>query len=191
MAINPLDNPEAYDRVQIGGVTWGLCKLTGWKRAHEFDVKKGKGTIGSTITFVGRPPAKGTIRFYFYRAGATTGHTVDDWERWDKEMTPALQYDPTKTKVQPVDIYSPLLARLRITSVVTENIGTEEDEGDKKWYIDVDFLEFFPAPAKSAVSTPDGSTGGNSAGNNGGKGQPTADDAQQQEIASLLKEAQK
>ena len=187
MAINPIANPEAYDRVTIGGVTWGLCKFSGWKRKHEFDIKKGKGSDGSTITFTGRPPATGTIRFYLYRAGADTGHSVDDWERWDKEMVPALQYDPAKQKVQPVDIYSPFLARIRITSVVTESIGTEEDEGQGKWFIPVEFLEFFPASSKSAVSTPDGSKGGLSAGE---AQQPTAEDAQQKQIADLLKQAQ-
>jgi hypothetical protein len=189
VAVNPIANPEAYDRVTIGGVTWGLCKVNGWGRKHEFDVKKGKGTIGSTITFVGRPPAKGTIKFYLYRAGADTGHDVDDWQRWDQEFAPALQYDPTKTKVQPVDIYSPFLARLRITSVVTESIGTEEDEGGKKWFIPVDFLEFFPAPAASAVSTPDGSKGGFSSGHEATP--QTADDVQQAQLAALIAEARK
>lgn len=174
--------------MSIGGVTWGLCKVNGFRRKHEFDVKKGKGTLGSTITFTGRPPATGSIRFYLVRAGADSGDIDDDWQRWDQEMVPAFRYDPTKTKVQPVDIYNPMLARLQITSVVTESIGSEEDEGDKKWYIDVDFLEYFPGPAKSAVSTPDGSKGNTPDG--GGNKSPTADDAQQAEIAALLKEAQ-
>lgn len=189
MSVNPWGNPEAYDRVTLGGVTWGLCKISGFKRKHEFDIKKGKGTLGSTITFTGRPPATGTIRFYLIKAGADSGDVDDDWQRWDQEMVPALRYDPTKKKVTPVDIYNPALARVQITSVVTEAIGPEEDEGDKKWYIDVDFLEYFPAPPASAVSTPTGSKG-NTPDNGGGQKSPTADDAQQAEIAALLKEAQ-
>lgn len=190
-AINPYQNPEAYDQVTIGGVTWRLCKLSGFRREHEFDVKKGKGTIGATMTFVARPPVKGTIRFYFFRAGELTGHSVNDWEVWDQQMLPALLYDPTKKKVQPVDIYNPKLARVKVGSVVTENVGIEDDEGDKKWFVDVDFSEFFPAPAKSAVSTPDGSKsgkGGTAGGSN--PNETTADDAQQKEIADLLKKAQ-
>ena len=75
-SINPIDNPSDWDVVRVGQtVSPGLCKVGEFKRAHEFDVKKGKGTIGGTITFVGRPPAKGSIVFQLW----TSGHFTS-WE---------------------------------------------------------------------------------------------------------------
>lgn len=181
-AVNPIEYPEQWDRVVVGGVTSpGKAEVGEFKRAHEWDVKKGKGTLGATTTFVGRPPAKGTVTFELW----TIQHFID-WETFRK----ALLYDPTKQNVQAVEIYHPSLADIGIHSVVTENVGNAIKAGKGKWTIAVEFLEYFPAPKKSAVSTPSGSTTTTSGSTPGTQPDPIAD-AQQKEIAALLAEAGK
>lgn len=175
---DPITQPRAWDKIQIGGVdSPGTCTVSEFKRAHEFDVKKGKGTYGATITFVGRPPAKGTVKFSLW--------AQDHFQEW-KEFRKLLKYDPTKTTVTAIDIAHPSLRDIDITSVVTESIGNITPEGKGMYSCTVEFLEYFPPPPKSAVSTPAGSKGGTSGG--AGSGDPVAD-AQQAEIAALLKAA--
>lgn len=178
---DPITQPRTWDKVQIGGVeSPGTCVVSEFKRAHEFDIKKGKGSLGATITFVGRPPAKGNVKFSLW--------AQDQFQEWE-EFRKLLKYDPTKKAVQAIDIYHPSLKDIDITSVVTESIGNIVPEGKGMYSCTVEFLEYFPPPPASAVSTPSGSkSGGFSANEAGGQSDPVAD-AQQAEIAALLKAA--
>ena len=180
VVLDPITNPQAWDVVKLGQSTSpGVCELSGFKRGHEWDIKKGKGTVGSTITFVARPPAKGSIKFKLW----TAAH-FDAWATF----VALLKYDPTKKAVQAVDIYHPSLADIDITSVVTENIGIIVHEGDGLYSRTVDFIEYFPAPNVSAVSTP---TTSQTTQDYTVPGEVAQDvpDAQQREIAALLQEA--
>lgn len=182
-AINPIRNPEAWDKIEIGQTeSPGSCKLSGFKRANEWDLKKGKGTVGATATYVGKPPAKGTVTFYLW--------TEDHFNQWDA-FRPLLKYDPTKKVVQAVDIWHPSLADIDVNSVIVEDIGAIEHEGKQLYSIVVTFIEYFPAPKKSAVGTPTTSAAGV-----GVNGAASADadlvaDAKQAQIASLLDKATK
>lgn len=182
-ALNPIENPAAWDVVIVGQATSpGHCKIGEIKRGFEFDVKKGKGALGATITFVGRPPAKCAITFYLW----LPQHFTD----WDK-FRPMLKYDPTKKAVQAIDIYHPSLADIELNSVVVESIGNIVHEGQQYYSIVVEFLEYFPPPKKSAVGTPTGSrprSDPSGASGSTSSGDPVAD-AQQKEIAALLKQA--
>jgi len=179
-AVNPIDNPQAWDVVVIAGVKSPfVCEVGEFKRANEFDVKKGKGTYGSTITYVGRPPAKGSIKFYL----CTAAHFV----AWDS-FRPLLKYDPTKKSIQAVDIYHPSLADINLSSVVTETVGNIVHAGQGLYTCTVEFLEYFPAPPTSAVATPNGSQ--TNGGTTPGTKPPSADDALQAQIAALLVQAQ-
>ncbi|HTQ44188.1 MAG TPA: hypothetical protein VMI75_15620, partial [Polyangiaceae bacterium] len=61
---NPIRQPEAWYTIVLAGVkSPGVCEVKEWKRHHEWDVKKGKGAFGATLTYVQRPPAKGNIEF--------------------------------------------------------------------------------------------------------------------------------
>lgn len=145
--INPIENASAWHVVSIsGGLSYPYCEIVGgFERVYEWDVKKGKGAQGATITFVQRPPAKGSIKFYMVAAA--------DFAVWDR-FRAALRYDPTKQSKTAIDIYHPALADNYIASVVTEKVGRIEHEGEGLYSVTVDFLEFFPPPPVSAVSTP-------------------------------------
>jgi hypothetical protein len=144
--LNPIDNPQSWDVIQIGQSTSpGVCIVRECKRPFEFEVKKGKGSFGATVTFVGRPPAKVSIEFLLWEALHFT--------HWDN-FRPLLKYDPTKKAVQAVDVYHPSFDDIDFRSVVVESIGSIVHKGKGLYSITVEVLEYFPAPKVSAVSTP-------------------------------------
>lgn len=177
--VDPYNWASQWDSINLGGVrSPGICNVGEFKRAHEWDLKKGKGTLGATITFVGRPPAKGSIEFFLWEAS----HFV----AWDSFL-PLLKYDPTKQSVQAVEIYHPSLAAIDLYQVVSESIGNPVHKGGGLFSITIEFLEYFPPPKTSATSTP------TSAKPNA---DPTANPpdpfaAQQAQIAALMSEMQK
>jgi hypothetical protein len=178
--VNPLENPQSWDEIVIGQtVSPGLVKVTGFKRSNEWDMKKGKGTVGATPTYVGKPPAKGTFVFYLW----TKQHFLD----WDI-FRPLLKYDPTKKNIQAIDIWYPSLADIDCNSIIIDDIGAIEHEGSQLYSITVAATEYFPSPKKSAVGTPSGSVSTQKGTTPGAPPDPIAD-AQQKEIAALLKKA--
>ena len=177
---NPIDNPQLWDVVIISGVQApGIVEPFEFKRQHDWDVKRGKGTVGGTVTFVQKPPAEGSIKFLLW--------TPEQFAAWDNFL-PLLKYDPTKKTVTAVDIYHPSLDAIDVSSVVTTKIGNIIHEGKQLYSVTVDFLEYFPPPNAPAVGTPTSATGTNPnppTGNN-----PNANDEYQAQIAALLKQAQ-
>lgn len=147
--LDPFSNPGAWDAIVIAGQQApGILLMPGgieFKRAFAWDQKKGKGTLGATATFVGQPLAKGTIKLVFW----TQAHFV----AWS-QFVPLLKYDPTKVAPQAVDIYHPALADVDITSVIIEEIGIPQPNLDKRYIVELHFLEYLPPPAISAVDTP-------------------------------------
>ena len=149
ITIDPFANPQAWDVVVIGGVASpGLCKVGKFSRGFEWDVKKGKGSFGATVTFIQRPPAKGGLTFYFWLSSHITA-----WNSFE----PLLKYDPTKKAPSAVDIYHPSLADIDLNAVVVEELGNLVHEGNQMYSLEVKLLEYFPPPKISAVSTPSGS----------------------------------
>lgn len=184
--VNPLDNPEDYDFCEVAGVEnpgrIARGGVTGWKREVEWDVKKGKGTKGGSMTLSQLPPSEGSIKFLLW--------LPEHFTEWDQSFRAKFKYDPTKKTAEAVDFYHPITAKQGVNSVVTKAIGPETSEGDGLWSITVDLLEYLPPPKKTATGTPTGSKGNGGNDANGKKPDPVAD-AQQEEIRKLLAEAQK
>ena len=178
-AANPIEDPQAWDHIYVGQTKSPLCKVTGFKRQYEWDKKTGKGTKGSTTTFVGQPAVNGTVTFYLWR--------VQDFVAW-AAFRKLLKYDPTKKNVEAIDIWYPSLADIDVKSVTTEEIGAIEHEGQGMYSVTIALLEYLPPPKKSATSTPSGSKTTQKGTTPGTPTDPVAD-AQQKEIAELLKKA--
>lgn len=180
-AVDPLTYPQTWDSVRVGqSANPGIALVGEVKRKHEWDVKKGKGTFGATTTFVGRPPGTASVEFLLW----LPSHFV----QWDT-FRALLKYDPTKKAIQAVDVYHPAWANVDFKSVVTESIGSIVHKGKGLYSITVDFLEYFPAPKKSAVSTPTTSQS-TQAGTTPGTQPDPIGDAQQKQIAALWSQAQ-
>lgn len=155
--INPLKFPWVWDSIEIVSVNAhspGYCVLSGFERKHEFDVKKGKGTKGSTITFTQLPPAEGEIEFFLWDDGTLgTGH--DHFAEW-AAFVPLLKYDPTRKKIEAIQIWHPALDDLDISSVVCLEIGMLTRTKDLMFSSKCKFLEYTPPPKGSAVGTASG-----------------------------------
>lgn len=176
-AINPFANAELWDVVQIGETTSpGICTVSGFKRTHGWEVKKGKGVKGSTITLNEFPPAEGTIKFLLW--------TPEHFVAWGA-FRPLFKYDPTKKTVNAVDIFHPALDDIEVRRVVCKDIGQVEKEGPGLYSITVSLLEYNPPPKKNATSTPKASS---NTSNSSGSGDPVLD-AKLAEIDRLREEA--
>lgn len=174
--------PTQWDIVRIAGVASpGYCVVSEFKRKHEWDKKKGKGIYGSTITFVGRPAAQGSIKFFL-----STGQDFIDWDAF----RPLFLYDPTKQTIQAVSIYHPSLDDIKIKSVVTESIGNIIHEGSNLYSCTVDFIEFFPPPPQVAVGSPSQANAGNGVNGVNGPKPPSPTDPLQIKIAALYAQLQ-
>lgn len=182
-AVDPINNPQAWSVVTVGGqVSPGIAFVTDFKSKHEWDVKKGKGVFGATITYVGRPPATGSIKFMLW--------LPVHFQQWET-FRDAFKYDATKKQPQAVDIYHPALADVGLLSFVCEGIGMIVEEGEPGsglYSCSVDLLEFFPPPPAAAIGTPttSQSTIGPPPNNKPGTPADPIGDAQQKQIQSLL-----
>lgn len=181
-ALNPLDNPGEWDVVVIAGQrSPGKCELEGFERKHDWDRKKGKGAAGETITFTQKPAAEGKLTFTFWER--------DHFTAW-AQFRPLFLYNPTKKQPTPVDIFHPSLEDVGIKSVVCGTIGPIKHMGKQEYAVEVQLLEYNPPPPKSAVSTPNGSRGNSPPPPGSGATPDPIADAQQAQIAALLKQAQ-
>lgn len=148
---DPINFPQNWDTVICGGLTSpGVCEISGFKRTHEWDTKKGKGTKGGTSTFVQKPPVKGQVTFK-----AWTPQHFTDWEVFYQVFV----FDPTKKTVTGIDIYHPALADIEVFAVLTVDIGMWEHKGSGLYERVVQLLEYFPTPPKPALGTPGKATG--------------------------------
>lgn len=178
--LNPLEHPEIWDRVIIGGVISPfMCEVSEWTRKNQWDEKVGKGSQGATLTYTGRPGARGSIKFKLTEP--------EDFDAWLSYL-PLFKYDPTRKAAQAIDIYHPSLAEIDITSVVCEEIGNVVHEGGQEYSRTVKFIEYFPPPKKSAVGTPNGSIDKGNA-NTPGTTPESAQDEYDKQIQNLLNQA--
>lgn len=178
---NPLRDPRVYDFIELAGrENPGIAQVTGFKRPFGWDVKKGKGVKGATLTLGDYPPAEGSIKFLLW--------LEEHFEQWD-EFVEIFQYDRNKKAAPAVDIWHPHLAAIGVDSVVCKEIGQMVHEGKQLYTVTVDLIEYWPPPKKSAVSTPSGSKTGTDK-KPGASDDPIAD-AQQAQIAKLLADAKK
>ena len=97
--MNPFDNPGAWTTLRFGQKqTPGMCVVSGFSRLYDWDIKKGKGVKGATITFTSAPPATGKVVFSMW--------TREHFAAWDA-LLPLFKYDPTKKTVSATDVYHP------------------------------------------------------------------------------------
>lgn len=127
--------------IENGGIR-GFHRETGW------DVKKGKGAQGATLTLVTRPPCKGSVTFILWEPG----HFV----QWGFFSTKVLTYAPTKQggqAISAVDIHHPSLADLGISKVVIHKVSPIMHRGRGLYSVTVDFIEWIPPPPVSVAKT--------------------------------------
>lgn len=147
--VNPYQSPTRWDHIKCAGViSPGVIPkggIQGFSRKYNFDPKNGYGMNGSILTFALRPAAEGSVRIWTWRS--------DQYDSMGNFLS-VLEYDPTKAKVQAIDIFHPALATIGIRRVVTIEISPPRHLGGLKYEWELGFIEFRPPPFINAVSTP-------------------------------------
>lgn len=155
MTINPLDDPEVYDHIELGGVeSPGVVKITGHNREIGWDVKKGSGQSGATTTRSSDEPARFTCAF--------TLSDREDFDDWPAFLEVAKSTVSGKTP-KAVDIYHPDLAENGIQSVVLAKVLGTVHDGLGGQVRSIEFLEYrppvkrggTPKGAKASAKAPD------------------------------------
>lgn len=146
--INPLDHEEAYNHVILAGVRSPgiLTAISGHDRKIGWDIKKGPGQSGASMTRTSEDPVAFTLEFFLADR--------EDFDAW-----PAFLglVDSTVSGPSPkaLDIYHPDLVEQRIASVVKDtSFGTEHD-GKGGQIKRIKLIEYKPPKAKGG--SPSGS----------------------------------
>lgn len=158
--INPLEKAEQWHFFTIAGVRSPGGAIVGeGKRKHEWDVKRGKGAQGATMTYVGIAPMDFSVTVQLWDAGDRGDvyyPDLDHFALWDAFL-PLLKYDPTKKTPTAIDFYHPSFEGLGLRSVVCESVSNLQHKGKGLYEVKLDFLEYIPPPPSSAVATPSSS----------------------------------
>lgn len=120
--------------------------IKGFKRETGWDVKKGKGTQGATLTVKEVPPVEGEITVQLF--------TEQDFKDWDSFVQECLFIDATLQSTQGLPIYHPICASIALTDVVVKYFTPPEHQGKGLYHATIHFIEWSTPPAQSVVSTP-------------------------------------
>jgi len=134
--LNGLASPGTIPR---GGVK-GFKRETGW------DIKKGKGTQGATLTLKDMPPCHGSFTLQLFKD--------QDFADWDTFVVQALSISPTQQKAQGLTVFYPAFSSIGLTQVVVAHYAAPEHVGKGLYHAVIDLIEWQPPPAASVVSTP-------------------------------------
>lgn len=193
----PFEAPELYYRCKIGGVdnpgVIARGSPSGWGILSEYDVKKGKGADGATITDTGDPPPTGKIKFLLWRHGVNdTGNpdpsVPNDFDDWNKYV---LMLRGARRNKQALDIVHPIINQCEVRSIVIKEIGQMTEEGGGLWSVELDCLKWVPQPV-AAGGTPGGSNDKDPNDPNAQPTDPNPNDpnaAAKQEFADLANQA--
>jgi hypothetical protein len=171
---SPLVDPNAWDTITVSGMTVGPKDGSGYVRLrragrpYKWQIKDAAGQDGGVSTYRGKKPPEWEIEFHLW----TDAHFV----AWQALSTSAFLYDPSKTTIDPVDVYHPGLAMVGISQILVDELGVPEQQGDRKmWIATVKCHEYFPPIAANVTQSPTGSAGPTSPNAPGDTPDPNAD----------------
>lgn len=131
-----------------GGIR-GFTRPTGW------DIKKGKGTKGATLTLKDQPPCEGEILLQLIGPGGfySTGKPSTDFAQWDTFVSNVLAISPEQQKAEGLAIYYPSFSAIGLTSVVVADYSPLDHVGKGLYHARIKLIEWTAPPAVSIVST--------------------------------------
>ncbi len=142
---NPIDDPELYDSIVLGGVSSpGKVTLSGHDRKIGWDVKKGNGQAGASMTRTSEDPVVVTATFYLVKDEAQGIDDFADWPAFDRLIRSTVAGPTPKA----LDVYHPDLAANDIKSLVLDTFGGVSHDGKGGQTIVVKFSEYKPPKPK-------------------------------------------
>lgn len=145
--VDPFTAPAAWDVFVVAGQgSPGLVHLEELHRPYGWDVKKGKGSDGATLTHTGRQLAKWKTRHQLW----TPAHFLA-WSLWSQ----LLKYEPTKGQpVVALDVFHPALVAVDVSIAIVVNLGAPLHKGRGMYEAVIEWLEYRPPPPAKATATP-------------------------------------
>ena len=147
--VSPISNARAWHAMKIAGqVTPGTIPrggIKGFKRETGWDIKRGKGTQGATLTLKTMPPVEGVVTLQLF--------TDQDFINWDNFVERVLSITPAKQSVSGLTIYYPGFASIGLTAVVVKDYSPPEHQGKGLYHCTIQLIEWQPPPPVSIVST--------------------------------------
>lgn len=148
--VDPIKNASQWHTFKLKGKTSpgtiprggvkGFQRKTGW------DVKKGKGTEGATLTLTTREPVKGSFTLQLF--------TTQDFANWDAFASEVLAIDPALQQAQGLSIYYPAFGAIALTNVVVESYTSPEHMGKGMYHVEIHLIEWASPPPANITSTP-------------------------------------
>jgi hypothetical protein len=150
VVVNPIDSAaNSWIKAQLSGVpTPGTIPpggLKGFKRETGWDVKKGKGTQGATITLKDQSPVEGSVTLQLV--------TSQDFRDWDDFVENVLDLNPADQVANGLSWYYPGHTSIGLNAVVVKHYTGIEYQGRGMYHATFEVLEWFQPPPKSIVQT--------------------------------------
>ena len=138
--INPIDHGDAYDAVVLAGQrSPGVVKISGHDRKIGWDVKKGPGQSGASMTRTSEDPVEITLTFYL-----ASPEDIEAWPAFDGLIRSSVSGAAPKA----LDVYHPDLVMNRISSLVLSSFGGVVHDGKGGQTITVKMMEYKPPKPK-------------------------------------------
>ena len=119
--------------------------IKGFKRETGWDIKKGKGTAGATLTLKDKPPCEGTITVQLL--------TAQDFTDWDNFVSQVLAIPEQNQQANGLSIFHPSFSSIGLTTVVVKHFSPPEEQRPGLYYASIEFIEWSAPPAQSIVAT--------------------------------------
>ena len=119
--------------------------IKGFKRETGWDIKKGKGSAGATLTLQTLPPVEGTITNQLF--------TDQDFDDWDNFASTVLSTSVADQQASGLSIAYPQFASVGLTTVVVKNFTGPEYQGKGMYHVSVELIEWQSPPPTSIVKT--------------------------------------
>jgi hypothetical protein len=148
---DPISSPASWDSINLAGiqtnvVTHGLlASVDGFDRDNGWQEKKGKGSVGATITYVQKPPTKGSLIFKIW--------TKTHYQTWGT-FRQLFLYNPAAGQSaddQSISISYPSLDDIQLSAILIKKISPIKLTPKKMGIIKIDCIEYIPVPLVSAV----------------------------------------
>jgi hypothetical protein len=127
------------DFVLLGGLkSPGLCDVQGAGSPRKWDQAAGYGLSGAVSRFLGNALSEFSIKFRLYGDPKVPD---PDWQAW-QAFEAVLMKPPAGKHPRALDIWHPVLERLKIKSVGVVDVGQPYQSDDGEWTIEVKFIEY-------------------------------------------------
>lgn len=141
------------DYVLLGGFkSAGLADVAGASSPRKWEQRPGYGLSGASTVFLGVLLSEFSIKFRLYGDPAVPD---PDWVAWNAFEAAVLMKPPPNRFPRALDIWHPVLERLKIKAVGVTDVGQPVQTDDGEWTIEVKFIQY--KRPRLTMAKPDGS----------------------------------